>query len=394
VGRVKIRYYVALKGRGYWRATPRMQAAGFPSSVPCGPDGAGAWKVAEEWNSRWDRVRTGQESAPKHVYPRGSLGEAFEKYRRTESWSTDKKPRTREDWDRGWRLIEPVFGDVAPGSIRFDLADRWYHHLKANKGVREAHRAVKIFRALWRVAAAMGYCDADRDPSQIVRRETPKPRNETWEPAEVARLVKAAWRRGYHGLAAAIAVAYDTAFAPEDVRALTFAQSVTDGRKVVFVIERNKTGREALGTISRPTLVVLDAYLERLPADQVPTSPIFRTRTGAAYTKNTFGKDFAAVREAVFPGDRRQWRDLRRSASTEAAAGGVTGGALDAKMANTISRSAFLTATYLPNRLAMVEQADEARRKGRKALGKNKRGAKVETLRPGKLKQSISGEAK
>jgi len=39
------------------------------------------------------------------VYPPNSLGEAFTRFKKTATWA-EKKPRTREDWERGWKLIE------------------------------------------------------------------------------------------------------------------------------------------------------------------------------------------------------------------------------------------------------------------------------------------------
>ncbi len=63
VGRIKIPYYVVMKGRGYWCPTRRMKALGF-SIVRCGPDGPEAWKIAAEWNERWQAVRRGDAVAP------------------------------------------------------------------------------------------------------------------------------------------------------------------------------------------------------------------------------------------------------------------------------------------------------------------------------------------
>ena len=97
------------------------------------------------------------------------------------------------------------------------------------KSVSKAHRAMKIWRALWNIAAAMHYCSADEDPSLGIRRETPKGRSATWEEGEVVRLVKAAWRRKYHGLACIIAIACDAQFAPVDSRSLRPQDSRNDG---------------------------------------------------------------------------------------------------------------------------------------------------------------------
>jgi hypothetical protein len=109
--------------------------------------------------------------------------------------------------------IAPIFIDLAPSTVTPEHVDAWYHAPKVMKSVAEAHRAMKIWRALWQVAAAMHYCSADQDPSFSIRRKTPKGRSATWEEGEVVRLVKEAWRQRYHGLACIIAIAYDAQFA-------------------------------------------------------------------------------------------------------------------------------------------------------------------------------------
>lgn len=359
---------------------------GFPSSVPCGPDGPDAWRIAQEWNARWQVARTGREPAPKHVWPRGSLGEAFDRFRTTETWKTDKAYRTREDWERGWSHIAPIFGDLAPRTVTLEHVDAWYHALKVMKSVSEAHRAMKIWRALWNVAAAMHYCSADEDPSLGIRRETPKGRSATWEEGEVVRLVKAAWRRKYHGLACIIAIAYDAQFAPVDSRSLRLQDSRDDGLKLWFEIDRAKTGRDALATLSRRTQALVRAYVATLPDNILPTSPIFMTRRGAAYTKNSLAKDFRDTRNLVFPEDTRQLQDMRRTGAVEAQSGGADLSIISQKMANTVASSAHLQKTYLPVNQAAVELADEARKRGRKRIRENRSGPKVETLRPGELK--------
>ena len=37
--------------------------------------------------------------------------------------------------------------------------------IEARVSLREAHRVIKVWRALWKVAAAMGYCGRESDPS-------------------------------------------------------------------------------------------------------------------------------------------------------------------------------------------------------------------------------------
>lgn len=423
MGDVRIRYYIRRKAWpgsretwGYWspclkrrnRKTGQMEPTlmaklGF-EHVSCGPDGPAAWAVAEGWNRRWLAALSAHRAGVPiekngatldRDFPPGSLGEAFARYRRTNAWLKDKKPRTREDWWRGWAMIEPVFGDVDPSTVAFEDLDLWYggdpenpdvKGLLGSVGVGEAYRAMKIWRALWNVAGSLKrddgrfYCDRDRDPSLAIRRRTPRPRTAIWSEGEAVRLVKAAIRMRYHGLAAALAVAWDSMLSPVDVRTLTLAQIRGDADGPFFCVDRAKTGRSAIATLSRRAQRLLDHYMATLPPGLLPSAPIFYTRGGvpgpkggrprppAPYTKDTLGDDFRAVRNVVFPGDSRKLMDFRRSGSVEALAGEVDPGSLAGKMANTIDQSRELQRTYLPHQAAVVRMADEARVRGRARL--------------------------
>ena len=203
------------------------------------------------------------------------------------------------------------------------------------------------------------------------------------------RLVKRAWRMGYRGLAAALAVAWDTMLSPVDVRALTRAQLRGDAQGSLFAVARAKSGKAAIGTLSRRTMRLLNTYSATLPPNLLPSAPIFYTRGGepgskggrpwppVPYTADTLGDDFRAVRGKEFPGDKRQLMDFRRSGAVEATAGEVDAAALAGKMANTIDQSKQLQATYLPHNATLVRLADRARTRGRSRLrGANEGGSK------------------
>jgi hypothetical protein len=385
MGRVKIPYYIVKGDRGFWNPTAAMKRAGF-ASVPCGPDGPEAWAIAAAWNARWRDHRRGG-AAPR--WPTSSLGEAFEKFRRTDTWAR-KALKTRQEWEAMWRLhIAPYFGDHSPKSATLDRLDRWYALLLRDKGVREAHRAMKIWRALWRVVGAMKYCDPDQDPSIGIRRKTPTPRSAVWSEGEAVRLVKGAWRMAYHGLAALLAIAWDTQLAPIDCRRLTPAQMTRNGQRVTFAIGRAKTGVAALGTLGARTQRLLSAYIDGLGAEPMPDAPLLRNRSGGAYTKECLNKDFAKVRAGVFgKSETRKIMDMRRSGAVEAMAGQVDDAALAAKMANTIDQSRELQRTYIPVDPASVERADQARRRGRARLRDRTNGGKKSELA---LKPSQNG---
>lgn len=419
MGNVKIRYYVTRQhdGRpkwGYWapclkrrskksgRIEPTLMAQLGFELVDCGEDGPRAWAIAQSWNQKWDeallahrdgRTVTGTEGP---VYPRCSLGEGFAKFKATAEWQR-RKPRTREDWERGWKYIAPYFGDVDPRTVAFEDLDLWYSGsadgeikgLLQTASVREAHRAVKIWRALWNVLLTFNNPEGDRyvtgdDPSLGIRRETPKPRSAVWREGEVVRLVKGAWRMGFHGLAVALAVAWDTMLSPIDVVKLTGGQRLKDGKKGPFqFIERTKTGVAVIGSIGKRTERLLQAYLAERGVELHPDAPLFYTRgskTGAggrravAYRRPTLGIDFAIVRDVIFPGDTRQIIDFRRSGAVEAEAGDVSRKALAGKMGNTIDTNQKLADTYLPQSgpqtAVLVQMADAARVVGRGRLRK------------------------
>ena len=99
---------------------------------------------------------------------------------------------------------------------------------------------------------------------------------------------------------------------------------------------RAKTGKAAIGTISRRTERLITVYLAALGANLHPDAILFRNRSGNPYRQDTLADDFGTLREAIFPGDKRRLMDMRRSGTLEAIAGGAEGFALAAKMANSI----------------------------------------------------------
>jgi hypothetical protein len=371
MGRVKIPYYRVNKRskRGYWEPTPAMREAGF-EAVPCGPDGPEAWRNAEEQNGLWKEHLLAAKTRPIiPSLPIGSLAEAFQTYRGTPEWMA-KAPRTREEWERAWKHIEPVFGDVRPRIVTLEHISKFRLNVEEKVSRREAHRVIKIWRALWRVAAALKYCTRDADPSLGIRNKEPERRKAAWNYREAVLLVKGAWRAGYFGLAAAIAVAWDSSLSPVDVRSLTPSQRVRDSQGELFEVSRAKTGRAAAGTISRQTSRILDAYLAALGAEIAPDAPLFRNRSGRAYTKDKLGQDFADVRALVFgPEETRTLADFRRSGAVEGLRGGATAEHMGNKLANDFASSSNLQKTYAPVDLATVRQADAARR-----IGRNKNG--------------------
>jgi hypothetical protein len=345
-----------------------MRRHGF-NNVRCGADGPQARQIAEEWESRWQAVRRGLEAPLRKVYPKNSIGDGFERFRKTRAWTEGKKTRTREDWDRGWKYIEPVFGDVAPATVTFEMLDRWYYGIKDRKGVNEAFIAMKSWRRLYNVLADMKLCAKDQDPSLSIRRETPTPRHQTFAYSEARKIVKQAWRSGYPGLACIAAIAWDTGYSPVDARTLTTQDKFETSKAWEFRVDRDKTGVAQIGTLSYKTRRIIEHYITGLTFDLLPDAPIFRNRSGASYTKDTLGDDFRVVRVAALGEDeQRKLMDMRRSAGVEAYVGGASAERIGAKLGNSLGISKALQRTYLPTQPAIVSEVDAARAVGRKHL--------------------------
>ncbi len=316
--------------------------------------------------------------------PADALGEAFRRYRATEEWAK-KAVRTREEWERCWVRINPVFGDLPPSLVTLEHISAFRQTIAVTVSEREAHRCIKIWRALWQVAAAMRFCEKNADPSFGVRNTEPQKRSLRWSEGEVVRLAKAAWRTGFKGLACVIAVAWDSQLSPVDVRRLKSADGVRDATGVFFLLDRAKTGRGAIGTISRRTERLVTAYIQSQGVELLASAPIFRNRSGTAYSKDTLGDDFRDIRALVF-GDkeRRTLADFRRSGAVESIAGGAKIEGMAAKMANDIDTSRDLHKTYAPAEITAVRDVDAARRLGRR---KAETGTKVGTEPAWKLEQ-------
>jgi hypothetical protein len=334
---------------------------------------------AMELNNEWDRHRRGLPPlGPRVGYPTGSIGDGYHRAMRLRESEREKKGivwgsehRGRDDWPRAWKRIEPLLADCDPTTVTPEMLLDLRADIAAQVSEGEAHRTLKVWRALWRKMAVFGFCDAERDPSLVFANSAPKPRQDVWAEGEAVRLIKQAWRDGYHGLAACLAVAWDSVLSPVDARSLKASQLRRDPVGSWFEVDRAKTGRDAKATLSKRAERVLRAYLASLPTELV--GPIFRNRSGRPYTKDVLGKDFRAVRTRAFgKAETRQIADFRRSGATEALAGDIPPEKLSSKMANSLSTSNRLHRTYAPVQLASVRDADAARKVGRAKLREQK----------------------
>ena len=147
----------------------------------------------------------------------------------------------------------------------------------------------------------------DADPSLGVRNRAAPGRSATWSEGEVARLFKRAWRDGYYGLAAIIAVAWSTQLQPRRRTRLAGIAARQERRRAVFFTERGKTGTPVGGALSDRALAVWRPTSRSSASSCMAKPTSSATAAARPYTSDTLGDDFRDIRHAEF-GDTRAAR--------------------------------------------------------------------------------------
>lgn len=370
----RVRYYTVKNGQAFWTPGKFGASYGLPKSQPLGPAGAAAVAAAAIWNGRLDEAREAARSPAKklRIYPPGSLGHFYEAFQTKTAWRL-MAPRTRDDYERAWPEIERRFGARLVTKITADDSERFHaelhpaHNEGSEHSWNEAHRVLKVWRAL--LSALVSYEIRTSAPIGRVSNPAPKGRDSLWTHDDVMTLAWVAALSGHKGMSAAIRLAWGAMLAPVDVWTLPRSGWRTGASGAQLATQREKTGKRVLHAVGADTLEVVDAYLGSMPT-LLPDTKMIRRYNGAPYrSKDTFGDDFRAIRAIAFPGDARQFLDLRRSALTEARLGGATKDDIGLAAANSVDRSAKLEETYL---LGASERVLEARQLGRlKMAGAN-----------------------
>jgi hypothetical protein len=350
MGEDKIRYLLRVSGRWRWRPTKTMRAHGF-KLVTFGKELTAADMArAIALNAEWDRVRTGLQDEPAElepIYPAGSVGHGYQRAiklraaeRAAKGIVPTKEQIKRDDWPRAWKWLGPVLGDRDPKRVTPEQLLALRTKVTERVSATEAHRAIKVWRALWKKLRAFGYCtdkDGPRvDPSLAFSNTAPDPRQEVWQHAEVVKLIARAWSDGKRGLAALMAVIWDSMLSPGDARTLTPGQRARDTQGAMFFLDRAKTGRAAVGTLTAWSEQILETYIASLGVDLLNNAPIFRTAGSVPgpkggrrwlpqpYSTSKMDRDFREIRAAVFgkseQGSSRTCADLARSRATPAKA--------------------------------------------------------------------------
>ena len=93
---------------------------------------------------------------------------------------------------------------------------------------------------------------------------------------------------------------------PVDARMLRAPHKAQNSGRLIFGRQedgRTKTGRAAIGTLSKRTERLVATCLATLGIDLHPEAVLFRNKSGNLYREDSLAHDFASVRELAFPGD-------------------------------------------------------------------------------------------
>ena len=310
-------------------------------------------------------------------YPSGSFGDFFVKWRCSDVWK-EKKPRTREDYDRAWPEIEKHFAIMPLSEITVSKSEAFHRQMKSAEregtlSSNSRHRILKIWRALLSQAHKRGIFQIA--PIGSISNPEPLGCSAYWLAEEIDKLVDAAGDNGFDGMALAIRIGWETLLSPCDVRSLTHNQlkRTTNGEGYIQT-HRQKTGRRALPYLTSELVSNIDRYINGLEIQLDENDPIILMRSGTPYvTKDTFSKDFRVIRNMVFENDTRTFKDIRRSGNLEADLGEASPTDRAELLANSLHKNAFLEATYTPPTVARGKKILEKRKAGRKLLKAEKK---------------------
>ena len=351
------RHFVVKPSGFYFQATPPMRDAGILSEA-LGTDIKVARARAEALNEAWDEIRQGREPVGKAPALPGSFSHLVEKLRKSSAW-TDKAPRTREELEFALGVIEPVFGPTMLKAITPEACREFYDILREKGSVHRAAKVAKWLRYCLGFAERSGFISSN--PARSFKIRHPGAREALWQRDQVLAVIARATVEGRPCMALAVQIAYDTALRQGDILALTWGQF--DGDRLT--VKQQKTGKVIEVPLSAVTVDMIEAMKCAGSAVPMTKAPIIRGPHGRAYAKDHFTHRFRAICRAAKIPDNLQFRDIRRTVTTELAANGATAAEIAAVTGHSIGRSQRILDTYVRTGHDMAAAAQRKRNKGR-----------------------------
>jgi hypothetical protein len=300
----------------YWNPSKTLSALGMsPEAV--GTDEPKARARAAELNGLGDELRRGNKAGGNSPRP-DCFSRLFKEYRASDEFA-ELKPRTRADYIYYGDKIDTQFGHLAVRAFTPKVVKTYYRRIRKERSVTWAYHILGTFRAILTWAVSEDWIDDN--PALKVVMKSPKKRKVIWELEQAVRYVAKAMEMGWHSVAVMTLVLDSIAQSPIDGR--TMKRGAYDGLRIA--IARAKTGvSDAPIPLFPEAKAALDVYLKsRGPMH--PDAPMFASeKTGDMWDENALQKVHRKIRTAAGLPDNLQLQDFRRTAQTEAGAGGGT----------------------------------------------------------------------
>jgi integrase len=314
-----------------------------------GKDLPKAVEQAKRLNEAVARAKRGKPAAPAP----GSIAAVIRSYKTGEHYKA-LAPATQTIYTHVLSEIEKVAGDLAADSVtRKDLKITYAALQK--RGLRIAQEHMK----LWRIILGHAYDTGLRDdnPALALKIKQPKARRQLWTFDDVMVFCGTALEAGSKSMFIAVMLAYALGQRVGDVRLLH--RSAWDGQ--VFWIRQKKTDQ----LVAVDTELWVRRFIEKLPKTGLMF--VLNENTGKPYTMTNFSHVFAKLRDRAGLAPDLQFRDLRRTALTEANAGGATTGDMQGLGGH---QSREMLSTYAVPTPESSSRAQRSRNEGRAKVAK------------------------
>lgn len=355
MGKVRVRHLVERPSGHYFQATPAMREAGIHSEA-LGCDPVVAVARAEYLNGEWDTVRKGEEKPAEAPVKAGTVAALVVRLRKSPEYA-DKAPRTIEELDYALGIVEARLGKYPMKAIDADRADLFYAGLRNHGSVHFAAKVMKWARYLFGFGVRRQLLTFNA--MEGVKVKQPCGRSQLWTEPQVDATAAKAHESEYPDMAQGIMIAYDTSLRPSDIRSLRWKQF--DGESLWIVQE--KTGRPIRLPLYPETIKALKAHRCRGGVIRHDESHIVQNLHGRQYTKDGFTHVFRKICRVAGIPDELQFRDIRRTASSERADAGATEMELSAVTGHSPKTSGKILETYNPPNYERAKTAQAKRRR-------------------------------
>lgn len=313
----------------FWVPSATIVSLGLECEA-LGQDPARARARAVELNNLADELRRGGKSGANGEAP-GTFSRLVKAYMGTGRRSInepcdetasdefkDLKPKTQKGYTYLLGKIELEFGHLPVAALTPRVIKAYYKRIRREVSVTWAYNILAMLRTVLSWAVSEDWITDN--PALKVAMKSPPKRKVVWEIDQANAYVAKAHELGLHSVAVMALVLDSIAQSPIDVR--TMLRGAYDGRAIHHA--RTKTGvSDAPIPLFPDAKVALDKYLSDQP--KLPTAPMFlREGTAAAWDESALNKAHVKIRRAAKLPDNLQLQDFRRTAQTEAGAGGGT----------------------------------------------------------------------